>query len=309
MLDTADAARVCSATQFRLAPRLRPRHRRDRPGVVDPHPRSSLGFKFRAVGENPERRRGSPASSVKNMYVYGMLISGALIGSRRCQPGARHPDERASPAGIDAGIGFDAITVALLGRSTPVGNLRRRNLLFGAFKAGGFAMSGRSAGIPVEIITVVQAAHRAAHRRPAARPHDLLPALAGARPPASGRSAPVARQLRASSRRRPGHPTRRGSPGERADDIPPRSTRPAVVETRRSSASRKTPIALAVVHECCTPSSCLAAPRGGETRPSVLVDAGSDAIQLADPRRARRPRRSWTCCSHSWSPSRSPSVY
>ena len=57
-------------------------------------------------------------------------------------------------AGIDAGIGFDAITVALLGRS------RRwacslAGILFGAFKAGGFSMQAAQ-GIPIEIVLVVQ---------------------------------------------------------------------------------------------------------------------------------------------------------
>ena len=44
---------------------------------------------------------------------------------------------------IDAGIGFDAITVALLGRSTPWGTFAA-GILFGAFKAGGFGMQAPS---------------------------------------------------------------------------------------------------------------------------------------------------------------------
>ena len=55
---------------------------------------------------------------------------------------------------LDAGIGFDAITVALLGRSRPLGILAA-GLLFGAFKAGGFTMQA-SEGIPVDIVLVVQ---------------------------------------------------------------------------------------------------------------------------------------------------------
>ena len=57
-------------------------------------------------------------------------------------------------SGIDAGIGFDAITVALLGRSTPVGVLVA-GILFGAFKAGGFAMQAAN-GVPIDIVLVVQ---------------------------------------------------------------------------------------------------------------------------------------------------------
>jgi simple sugar transport system permease protein len=56
--------------------------------------------------------------------------------------------------GIDAGIGFDAITVALLGRSRPLGILWA-GLLFGAFKTGGFTMQA-SQGVPIEIVLVVQ---------------------------------------------------------------------------------------------------------------------------------------------------------
>jgi len=57
-------------------------------------------------------------------------------------------------AGIDAGIGFDAITVALLGRSTPWGTFAA-GILFGAFKAGGFSMQAAE-GVPIEIVLVMQ---------------------------------------------------------------------------------------------------------------------------------------------------------
>jgi len=56
--------------------------------------------------------------------------------------------------GVDSGIGFDAITVALLGRSTPWGTFAA-GILFGAFKAGGYTMQA-SQQIPVDIVLVVQ---------------------------------------------------------------------------------------------------------------------------------------------------------
>jgi general nucleoside transport system permease protein len=56
--------------------------------------------------------------------------------------------------GIDAGIGFDAITVALLGGSSPLGVLFA-GLLFGAFQAGGAAMQAGQR-IPIEIVSVIQ---------------------------------------------------------------------------------------------------------------------------------------------------------
>lgn len=115
--------------------------------------RSSLGFKFRAVGENPNAARVA-GISVKSMYVYGMLISGALIGLAGVNQVLGTVTTGFS-ADIDAGIGFDAITVALLGRSTPWGTFAA-GILFGAFKAGGYGMQAAER-IPIEIVVVVQA--------------------------------------------------------------------------------------------------------------------------------------------------------
>ncbi|HEY9423769.1 MAG TPA: ABC transporter permease [Microterricola sp.] len=114
--------------------------------------RSNLGFKFRAVGENPNAARVA-GINVKNMYVYAMLLAGGLAGLAGVSQVLGTVTTGFS-AGIDAGIGFEAITVALLGRSRPWG-IFAAGLLFGAFKAGGFSMQAAE-GIPVEIIVVVQ---------------------------------------------------------------------------------------------------------------------------------------------------------
>ncbi|WP_084003522.1 ABC transporter permease [Agromyces aureus] len=114
--------------------------------------RSSLGFKFRAVGENPNAARVA-GINVKSMYVYAMLIAGALLGLAGVSQ-VLGTVTTGFTAGIDAGIGFDAITVALLGRSTPWG-IFVAGILFGAFKAGGFSMQAAE-GVPVEIVLVVQ---------------------------------------------------------------------------------------------------------------------------------------------------------
>jgi simple sugar transport system permease protein len=114
--------------------------------------RSALGFRFRAVGINPNAARVA-GINVTSMYVYAMLISGALIGLAGVDQVLGTVTTGFS-SGIDAGIGFDAITVALLGRSTPVGVLVA-GILFGAFKAGGFAMQAAE-GVPIEIVLVVQ---------------------------------------------------------------------------------------------------------------------------------------------------------
>jgi len=87
------------------------------------------------------------------MYVYAMLISGALLGLAGVSQ-VLGTVTTGFTAGIDAGIGFDAITVALLGRSTPWGTFIA-GLLFGAFKAGGFSMQAAE-GVPIEIVLVVQ---------------------------------------------------------------------------------------------------------------------------------------------------------
>lgn len=114
--------------------------------------RSSLGFRFRAVGLNPSAAKVA-GINVGQTYFFAMLIAGALVGIAGVSQ-----VQGTVPSGfggdIDAGIGFDAITVALLGRSSPLGILAA-GVLFGAFKAGGFAMQA-SQGVPVEIVLVVQ---------------------------------------------------------------------------------------------------------------------------------------------------------
>ncbi|MGI9821666.1 ABC transporter permease [Agromyces sp. Marseille-Q5079] len=114
--------------------------------------RSSLGFRFRAVGENPNAARVA-GINVPSMYVYAMLISGALLGLAGVSQ-VLGTVTTGFTAGIDAGIGFDAITVALLGRSTPWG-IFAAGILFGAFKAGGFSMQAAE-GVPIDIVLVVQ---------------------------------------------------------------------------------------------------------------------------------------------------------
>ena len=114
--------------------------------------RSALGFRFRAVGENPAAARVA-GIDVGRMYLVVMLIAGALVGIAGISQ-ILGTETSGFGGGIDAGIGFDAITVALLGRSSPLGILAA-GLLFGAFKTGGFTMQS-SQGIPIEIVLVVQ---------------------------------------------------------------------------------------------------------------------------------------------------------
>jgi ABC-type uncharacterized transport system permease subunit len=114
--------------------------------------RSAFGFRLRAVGENPDAARAA-GIDVGRIYVVVMLIAGALVGLAGANQVLGTVTSGVT-TDLDAGIGFDAITVALLGRSRPLGILAA-GLLFGAFKAGGFSMQA-SEDIPVDIVLVVQ---------------------------------------------------------------------------------------------------------------------------------------------------------
>ena len=114
--------------------------------------RSSLGFRFRAVGENPNAARVA-GINVKNIYVYAMLIAGGLIGVAGASQ-ALGVFPQGISSGVDAGIGFDAITVALLGRSRP-GGVFIAGLLFGALKAGGYTIQAAN-DIPIDIVLILQ---------------------------------------------------------------------------------------------------------------------------------------------------------
>jgi general nucleoside transport system permease protein len=114
--------------------------------------RSAFGFRVRAVGENHEAARVA-GIDVGRTYVLVMLVAGSLVGLAGANQVLGTVTSGVT-VDLDAGIGFDAITVALLGRSRPVGILAA-GLLFGAFKAGGFSMQA-SEGIPIDLVLVVQ---------------------------------------------------------------------------------------------------------------------------------------------------------
>jgi simple sugar transport system permease protein len=114
--------------------------------------RATLGFEFRAAGFNPDAARYAGMRSGLTI-VLAMGIAGALAGLAGANQVLGVLD-RASP-GFSAGAGFDAIAVALLGRSHPVGVLLA-GLLFGALQAGGRYMQA-SAGVAIDLIAIVQA--------------------------------------------------------------------------------------------------------------------------------------------------------
>lgn len=114
--------------------------------------RSSLGFRMRAVGENPLAARAA-GISVQRVYIYAMLFAGGLAGLAGMIQ-IQGTITSGFDGSIDAGIGFDAITVALLGRSRAWGTFFA-GILFGALKAGSYTMQALQ-GIPVDIVLVVQ---------------------------------------------------------------------------------------------------------------------------------------------------------
>jgi general nucleoside transport system permease protein len=113
--------------------------------------RSTIGFELRAVGANPMAARTAGIGVTKS-YVVVMLVAGGLAGLAGVAQVAG--TEGVLTAGVAASFGFDAITVALLGRSTPWGTFVAA-LLFGAFRAGGVTMQTNT-GTSIDIVLVVQ---------------------------------------------------------------------------------------------------------------------------------------------------------
>jgi general nucleoside transport system permease protein len=114
--------------------------------------RSTIGYRLRMVGHNPDAAR-TAGINVNKTYILAMALSAAFVGI------AASNQALGTSIGVipssHAGIGFDAITVALLGGSSAPGILLA-GLLFGAFKAG--APSMQVIGISPEVLGIVQAA-------------------------------------------------------------------------------------------------------------------------------------------------------
>lgn len=115
--------------------------------------KSSIGFEFRAVGSNP--KAGSYAGmKVGFVVTMAMAIAGGLAGIAGANQVMGLEPYKASPP-LAGSVGFDAITVALLGRSHPVGVMWAA-LLFGGLTAGGREMQG-AAAVPLDLVVVLQA--------------------------------------------------------------------------------------------------------------------------------------------------------
>jgi simple sugar transport system permease protein len=114
--------------------------------------RTTLGFRFRAVGANATAAR-TAGISVGATTIAAMVLSGALAGVG----GAVHVlgNQYELTTDIAGSFGFDAITVALLGRGSPIGVVLA-SILFAALRVGGITMQA-NVQVPVEIVLVIQA--------------------------------------------------------------------------------------------------------------------------------------------------------
>ncbi|MFM2352308.1 MAG: hypothetical protein RL096_789, partial [Actinomycetota bacterium] len=113
--------------------------------------RSSIGFQFRALGHNPNAAK-TAGINIGLTFVLVMAVSGALSGLAGTTQILG--TEKFLTTGVAASYGFDAITVALLGRNNPWGVLVA-GILFGGLRAGAVTMQA-SQGVPIDIVLVVQ---------------------------------------------------------------------------------------------------------------------------------------------------------
>lgn len=113
--------------------------------------RSTIGFELRTVGANPDAARY--AGMRPRLLMTAALTAGGLLAGFG---GAIEilGVERYIPATYSTNVGFEAITVALLGRAHPVGILFAA-LLLGALRAGAPLMQIQ-AGVPVQMIDILQ---------------------------------------------------------------------------------------------------------------------------------------------------------
>ncbi len=114
--------------------------------------KTTLGYEIRTVGTNPDAARYA-GIRVQRIIVLTMTLSGFLAGMAGAieVTGLNYRHE----LGFSIGYGFDAIAIALLGKTHPLGVVLA-SILFGAMRNGGTRMQFLTQ-IPVDVISVIQA--------------------------------------------------------------------------------------------------------------------------------------------------------
>ncbi len=114
--------------------------------------KTTWGYTLRTVGSNPRAAKYAGMSIVQSTVI-AMLLSGGLAGLAGANEvlGVNHNLALA----FASGYGFDAIALALLGKSHPTGVVLSA-ILFGFLRNGAIQMQVL-AGIPVDIISILQA--------------------------------------------------------------------------------------------------------------------------------------------------------
>jgi ABC-type uncharacterized transport system permease subunit len=114
--------------------------------------RTTRGFEIRVAGANPDAARYA-GMSPRRLIMWTMTVAGVLAGMAGSLElmGTTHY----MTASYSTTVGFDAIAVALLGRTSPIG-IVLASLLFGAMRSGASAMQIQ-AGVPAELVGVLQA--------------------------------------------------------------------------------------------------------------------------------------------------------
>lgn len=114
--------------------------------------KTTLGFEIRTAGANPDAARYAGVN-VPRTIVVTMMLSGLLAGLAGATEvtalNYRHE------LGFSVGYGFDAIAIALLGKTHPLGVVLAA-LLWGAMRNGATRMQFLTQ-IPVDVISVIQA--------------------------------------------------------------------------------------------------------------------------------------------------------
>jgi len=113
--------------------------------------RSTVGFKLRAVGANPDAAR-TAGIDIGRIYILAMVLAGGLagLGGANQVLGVQY----SLAPGFSANLGFDAITLALLGRANPWGVVAAA-FLYGMLRAGAVQMQAAT-GTPVDMVVIIQ---------------------------------------------------------------------------------------------------------------------------------------------------------